>query len=175
MHLHSLQLYVGWYRRAPPRTISRQPGLNVLVCGQAFKNETDACARARADRMRIYYCREKSLTDKCPSQKSTIYFIQIVSEHTHIPARAYCDGRQHHRLQSAAPCAHCLPSPYTCRRLTSDTRDRAAQIVVPGGRRQTSLTHRSLCWCTVSWKQRRCLRAGHTDPGPAGVLTLGLR
>jgi hypothetical protein len=108
------------------------------VCGQAFKNETDACARARADRMRIYYCQEKSLTDKCPSQKSTIYFIQIVSEHTHIPARAYCDGRQHHRLQSAAPCAHYLPSPYTCRRLTSDTRDRAAQILVPGGRRQTN-------------------------------------
>jgi len=41
-------------------------------------------------------------------------------------AREYCNGRQHHRLQSAASCAHYLPSPYTCRRLTSDTRDRAA-------------------------------------------------
>jgi hypothetical protein len=27
----------------------------------------------------------------------------------------------------------------------------------------------------VSLKQRQCLRAGHADPGPAGVLTLGLR
>ena len=133
MHLDSLQLQVGRARRrilAPPRASSRQRGLNGHVCGQAFKTETDACARAHADRMRVHPCPLRETFDRqmSKSQNESFYFT-MVSGHTHIPAHAYCDGRQQHRLQSAAQCAPCLPSPDTCRpppSLISEARNRVA-------------------------------------------------